>query len=275
MLPSRFLMSVKQILSTLLDRLTLSPDTTKQREKELSASNGTIKKNTNRLDQVHIDALPSQQQENCAAASPEREKLLSRIAEAVPEVLLLYDISRQSCVYVNSQLATTLALTAGNLAALEPSLFENLLYPDDFSLFSEHVGKCAAMADGDVFEAEYRFRHANGEWRWFHYRDTVFTRDSAGAPHQMLCAARDISNHKRHQETLRDQAVQAALVRLVSHVSYEINTPLANLRNMLFLLKNAVASDHPDTKYVQWMEEEIERIAQTLRRLSAPSQVSS
>jgi PAS domain S-box-containing protein len=266
---------MKQILSALLGRFTLAQDATKQRGKEPGASGVILEKNTRHLDQEQINALQSHHQEKWLTSPQEREKLLSRIAEAVPDVLLLYDISRQSCLYVNPQLATTLALTAGSLETLGPAVFESLLYPDDFSLFSEHVGKCAAMADGDVFEAEYRFRHANGEWRWFHYRDTVFTRDGAGMPRQILCAARDISGYKRHEETLRDQAVQAALVRLVSHVSYEINTPLANIRNMLFLLKNAVASDHPDTKYVQWMEEEIERIARTLRRLSAPSQANS
>jgi nitrogen-specific signal transduction histidine kinase len=86
-------------------------------------------------------------------------------------------------------------------------------------------------------------------------------------PNHMLCAAYDINDYKRNEEALRNQEVQDALFRLISLISYEINTPLANIKNILFLLRTS-ASDQSDIRYLQWMEEEIERLARIPRRLS-------
>jgi nitrogen-specific signal transduction histidine kinase len=90
----------------------------------------------------------------------------------------------------------------------------------------------------------------------------------------MLCAARDITLRKRNEETVRNLEVQAALSHMASYVAYEINKPLANIKNMLFLLRNVVTPDHPDTKYLRWTEDEVDRIAQTLRRISTVSQLN-
>jgi PAS domain S-box-containing protein len=203
-----------------------------------------------------------------------QEQLFYQVFEALPDVSLLYDIATKNWVYVNRQLAAALELPIEKIEEMGMALFESLLCPEDFSLFCEHMRNCAMMADGDIFEAEYRFRHANGEWRCFHYRDTVFTRDSEGRPRQMLCAARDITLRKRNEETVRNLEVQAALSHMASYVAYEINKPLANIKNMLFLLRNVVTPDHPDTKYLRWTEDEVERIAQTIRRISTVSQLN-
>jgi len=205
--------------------------------------------------------------------SQAQEQLFYQVFEALPDVLLLYDIATKNWVYVNRQLAAALELPIEKIEGMGMALFESLLCPEDFSLFCEHMRNCAMMADRDIFEAEYRLRHANGEWRCFHYQDTVFTRDSEGRPRQMLCAAQDITLRKRNEETVRNLEVQAALSHMASYVAYEINKPLANIKNMLFLLRNVVTPDHPDTKYLRWTEDEVERIAQTIRRISAVSQL--
>ena len=219
-----------------------------------------------RLNPSQTAALLPSDIEDCFYSTQGREKFFSKMAEAVPDALFLYDIPQKSCLYTNPQFWIALGMTEGAIEDLQPTLFYCLLHQEDFLLFTEHIEKCTAMADGAVFGAEYRFRHANGESRWFHYRDTVFTRDNDGMPSHMLCAAYDINDHKRNEEALRNQEVQNALVRLISLVSYEINTPLANIKNILFLLRTS-ASDQSDIRFLQWMEEEIERLARIPRSL--------
>jgi PAS domain S-box-containing protein len=264
---SRAITLLKQTLFSVFGQRAILQNSVEQEENTFDANSTTARKKTDQLKSQPTIFLPLNDDTNRVGILQEREKLLCKVVEAIPDILLLYDIPRKDCLYVNRQLATALELSMESIERLGAALLKNLLYPDDFSLFSEHIDKCVAMLDGDVFEAEYRFRHATGEWRWFHYRDTVFTRGEDGAPHLMLCAVRDINSHKQNEEISRDLQIQATLGRLTSHLAYEINTPLANIKNLLFLLKKTLTPDHPEAKYLHWTEDEVERIALTIRRI--------
>jgi len=201
------------------------------------------------------------------------KELLSLVAEAAPDMLLLCDISSRACAYVNRQVAVALGFSRKEIEAMGLSLFETLLHPEDRASFSDNWGSLAGLGDGDVCEAEYRFRHVDGAWLWFHCRATVFSRDGNGLPRQILCAARDITERRKYEEAIREGEVLEARNRLAARVAHDINNPLANIKNSLFLLRNALLPDHPDAKYLRWSEEEVDRIAQVVRRLSTASPV--
>lgn len=274
MSPFRAVTLIKHALSSVFGQA-MSKDLVTPQEGELQSSKTLVDQESLPLKPSRARELSASDNEGWGNSSQEREQLLCRVAETVPDALLLYDLSRKSWALINRQLITALALPTDTIEQAAGALFDRLLWPDDSLLFSEHLEKCATMADGEMFEADYRLRHATGEWRWFHYQDTIFTRDSSGAPRQLLCIARDITNRKRNEEALRDEAVQAALGRWTFHVSYEINNPLANIKNILFLLRDALTPDHPDAHYLAWTEDEVERIAQTIRRLSSFSRANS
>lgn len=202
---------------------------------------------------------------------PRPESLTSLVADATPDLLLLYDVALGGCIYVNRWLSSALGFSLVEVEKMGDALFKNLLHPEDFPTFSENLVRLARLGDGDVYETEYRFRHLNGEWRWFHCRATVFVRDPQGAPGQILYAARDVTEHRKIEEAQRQSEVFVALNRLIAHLAHEINNPLANVKNSLFLLRNALLPNHPDAKYLRWSEEEIERIAQAVRQISTTS----
>jgi PAS domain S-box-containing protein len=263
---------VKHALSLISAQFTMRRSATAQTPTQASAHEVFKEKAQTRDESLGKNKTSSDH--NAYWSDTSQEQLFHQVFEAPPDVLLLYDIATKNWVYANQQLAAALELPIGKIEKMGMALFESLLCPEDFSLFCDHLKNCAMMGDRDIFEAEYRFRHANGEWSCFHYRDTVFTRDDEGRPRQMLCAARDITLRKRNEETVRNLEVQAALHHMASYVAYEINQPLANIKNLLFLLRNVVTPDHPDTKYLQWTEDEVERIAQTIRRISTMSQLN-
>jgi PAS domain S-box-containing protein len=197
--------------------------------------------------------------------------VLRLLVDASPDLLFLYDISVRECLYVSRQIFTVLGFSPGEVETMGTLLLENLLHPDDVSLFSEQIRRLILLKDGEVDETECRLKHANGEWRWFHCRGTVLVRDSNGTPQQILGAARDITERKRNEEMLRDQEILAALGRMASRVAHEINNPLANIKNSLFLLKSTALRDHPDVKYLQWTEEEVDRITQVVKKITTPA----
>ena len=205
----------------------------------------------------------------------EKNELLSRLTDAIPDILFLYNLAKGCCAYVNRQLSAALGFTDSEIDGMGSALFENLLHPSDLQSFADSIEKLKAFQDDNIQETEYRLHHANGEWRWFHFRATIFTRDSSGLPDLILYAARDMTEHKKYEEVLRQGEVLTALSRMSMQIAHEINTPLANIKNSLFLLRKALFPDHPDTKYLQWSEEEVDRIAEIVRQISLQSRFES
>jgi signal transduction histidine kinase len=73
----------------------------------------------------------------------------------------------------------------------------------------EWVNEQYQLAEDDtVIETEYRMRHSNGEWRWLHTYNTIFTRDSNGEPRQILGTAQDITERKRLEQEVLEIAAQ-------------------------------------------------------------------
>ncbi len=241
----------------------------------------TFMRNLFRSRPVTITAQPKAEPQSYEWASsetvgcPQPESLTSLVADATPDLLLLYDVALGGCIYVNRWLSTALGFSSGEIEQMGNSLLKKLMHPEDLPSFSESLARLERLDDGDVYEAEYRFRHLNGEWRWFHCRATIFARTLTGAPGQILYAARDITQRRKIEEAQRQSEVFVALNRFVVHLAHEINNPLANVKNSLFLLRNALIPNHPDAKYLRWSEDEVEILAQVVQRFSTGSHSDS
>src|SRR5262245_4220814 len=77
------------------------------------------------------------------------------------------------------------------------------MHPDDWSPFLDHLGRLASLRDEETADFEYRMRHNNGAWRWFHSRDKVFTRNADGSVRDIIGAATDITERKIAEEKNR------------------------------------------------------------------------
>ena len=58
---------------------------------------------------------------------------------------------------------------------------------------------------GDGYSMEYRLRHKDGSYHWVEDKNRV-VRDAAGKPQQMVGVWTDITERKRTEERLREQA---------------------------------------------------------------------
>ncbi|WGV27456.1 PAS domain-containing protein [Halotia branconii] len=133
----------------------------------------------------------------------ESQQFVERIAETTPGILYVHDIVKQCNVYINSQVAEILGYTPQQVQEMGTELLLNLMHPDDLAQFLGMYERLGAFRDGNIIENEYRMRHANGEWRWFCSRDTLFTKDADGSPHQVVGTAFDITERKQIEEQLR------------------------------------------------------------------------
>ncbi|MEA5504369.1 PAS domain-containing protein [Halotia wernerae UHCC 0503] len=133
----------------------------------------------------------------------ESQQFIERIADTTPGILYVYDIVEQRNVYINGQVAELLGYTPQQIQDMGTDFLVNLMHPDDLAGFVEMHERFCSLQDGEIFENEYRMRHANGEWHWFCSRDTLFTRKGDGSPHQVVGTAFDITQRKQIEEQLR------------------------------------------------------------------------
>ncbi|MBI2807512.1 MAG: PAS domain S-box protein [Planctomycetes bacterium] len=192
------------------------------------------------------------------AALEESRRFVQQVAEMTPSVLYVYDLRKHCNVFVNRRLETFLghAWEENQDLALPTVLTE--VHPDDLPRAERAFEQCLAAEDGEVIETEYRIRHANGEWRWLHCRNTVFMRDDEGNPTQILGAAQDITDQKRLEEEVLEIAASEQR-RIGQELHDGTGQELTGLSMLADNLADAIRHDRPDDA------RRAERIAEGLR----------
>lgn len=142
----------------------------------------------------------------------ETQLFIQRVTDAVPGIIYIYDFLERRIIYLNNQISLLLGYGEEEVKNLKQEFMSRLMHPEDFTRFEGYCGQFLLATDEEVLDNEYRLKHANGEWRWFSSRDTVFTRGEDGSPQQILGTAQDITHRKLSEEMLklRERAIEAS-----------------------------------------------------------------
>jgi signal transduction histidine kinase len=79
-----------------------------------------------------------------------------------------------------------------------------------------------------------------------------------------VCYFRDISAQVKAEDALRKNEKLAAVGRLASTISHEINNPLESVTNLLYIIRDA-ASDESLLEYIHQAEQELNRASEVVR----------
>lgn len=178
-------------------------------------------------------------------ALQESQHLISRIMEASPDILYIYDLQEQCIVYVNQEIARLLGYEPQEIQAMGSNVWKYLLHPEDLPRLIAHHRRFLAASDTDILELEYRMRDREGNWLWFISRDTIFNRDIQDHPKQTIGAASDMTERKKVDAELRQtNAELARATRLkdefLANMSHELRTPLNAILGMAEGLQEGV-----------------------------------
>ena len=92
-------------------------------------------------------------------------------------------------------------------------------------------------------------------------------RDAAGNLIGASTIAREITDMKRAEKTLRATEKLAATGRLAASIAHEINNPMASVTNLLYLLQHHSTLDHTAKEYVKLAQEELNRVTHIVRQM--------
>src|SRR4051794_29155465 len=139
------------------------------------------------------EQLAEQELAELRRASAERYR---QLADAMPQIVWTSD-DEGNATYYNRRWFDYTGMADGEVDAIA---WSRVTHPDD--LPSVVARREQSLADGTVFEVEYRFRGADGTYRW-HLGRAVPIRDESGEIDFWIGTATDIDDRKRIEEAQR------------------------------------------------------------------------
>jgi two-component system CheB/CheR fusion protein len=130
------------------------------------------------------------------------------------------------------------------------------------------------IARGDVWRGEICNRAKDGSLYWV---DTTIVPvlDETGKPAQYISIRHDITDRKRSEVRLRDQASLATLGKMAAMVAHEVRNPLAGIRGALQVIGERLPSDsteHTVAKEIITRVDTLNEIVQDLLQFARPRQ---
>ncbi len=170
-------------------------------------------------------------------------RLSERVGALSPDLVIIYDTTKDLFVYGNRVAATFFGVAASDLQTLD---WTRYVHPDDVAVLTAgfHTSRV-----GDVpLEQQLRVRRADGEWRHLRSRTIALGARSDGTPLWTLTVAEDVSDQLALFEATRaakeaaEQAMRARSEFLAS-ASHELRTPLSAILGYADGLIEGVAGD--------------------------------
>jgi diguanylate cyclase (GGDEF)-like protein/PAS domain S-box-containing protein len=127
-------------------------------------------------------------------------QFISKVAEFLPLILYVYDISQDKIIFSN-RLADQLMGDEKTALYAENGFFFRGLQASDRTSFTEFLNQCQSAADDAAVEMDYRLKH-HESMSWFHHRAIVFSRMEDGSARLILNLAEDITDRKQNEENL-------------------------------------------------------------------------
>lgn len=140
------------------------------------------------------------------------ESFLSRITEAVPGMIVVYNIHTGEYIYVNRAVEKILGYKPEVFIRKGLPYVASLVHPNDMPILLEKNNKALEKAnskkyskiiDKSIVDFEYRMKHKNGSWRWLHTDGIVLSRNKDGKVEVVMNISIDITARKEAEETVK------------------------------------------------------------------------
>ncbi|MGH8490767.1 MAG: putative bifunctional diguanylate cyclase/phosphodiesterase, partial [Gammaproteobacteria bacterium] len=166
------------------------------------------------------------------------------------------------CAFVSRNLLETMGYAAEEMIA-DPEFWFARLHPEDRAPVQAHFAREGVPESGAI---EYRFRHADGSYRWFHDSYRLVRDEAAGHPLEVVGSWTDITARKAAEEASfsREQRTH--------YLAYhDALTDLPNRSLLLDRLSQALAQAERDSTQVAVLFTDLDRFKMVNDTLGHPA----
>lgn len=156
---------------------------------------------------------------------------IEQVARHAPGMLLVIDLLEYKITFINKWTADHLGISASEACKKERQYFQEILYPEDYSRFINHLSTCTALADEADCEIEVRLRVRGGDWHWFRIKNVAFRRDKHGKVAQAIGLGMDIQSQKDAEERAIEKQHELLNAQAFGHIgSFERELNSENIK---------------------------------------------
>jgi PAS domain S-box-containing protein len=132
-----------------------------------------------------------------------QQLLLTTIADATPDTILLVDVIEDRVIYANHQVSSHPDSADHEASASDDAERRRRVLEQDLFKRTAFMRGFTQPHDNKVREMEYRVKDAHGKWRWIWTRGKVFRRLPDGRVWQIILVGQDVTDKKENQQQLR------------------------------------------------------------------------
>ena len=178
---------------------------------------------------------------------------LDHLLASSPSIIYSTDArAAHRCTFVSRNLLATIGYAPEEMIA-DPEFWLARLHPEDRAPVLAHFPPEGVPESGVI---EYRFRHADGSYRWFHdsYR---LVRDEAGHPAEIVGSWTDITARKAAEEMARSR--EEKIQHFAYHAYHDTLTDLPNRSLLLDRLSQALVQAERDRTQIAVLFTDLDR----------------
>lgn len=197
----------------------------------------------------------------------DQKQRLSNVIEGTQAGTWEWNVQSGETIF-NETWAQLLGYTLKELEPVSIQTMLNLAHPDDLKE-ADRVLNQYYQGQRDVYEAEIRMRHKNGNWVWILSRGKVFSWNEEGQPLMMSGTHVDITYKKLKEEEIKStnsklKSANEELKSFASVASHDMKEPLRMISSFLQLLEKRYSTqlDEKGIQYINFAVDGAKRLSQ-------------
>ena len=199
------------------------------------------------------------EEEEVRVREADSQRFLAGVTAATPYILYVHDLRESRNLYSNRSLATHLGYGPEEAEGITRDPLPALVHPDDDVRVQQLLEQLASLGDGEIAETEARFRDAQGDWRWFRSRTSVFSRDDDGAPRSVFGAMEEITERRELERQINQTQKLEAVGQVAASIAHDFNNQLTAIGGFSELLLNEVGEDERASSYAAYVLAAVDR----------------
>ncbi|HUQ66272.1 MAG TPA: PAS domain-containing protein, partial [Flavitalea sp.] len=182
----------------------------------------------------------------------EQSNLASKVIEASPAITFLFDTINNKQTFVSGKVLEVLGYTPEEIIEMGSTFLLQLIHPRDMENLIMHMQNILKENKNEMSQAEFRFRHKDGSYRWLRTYEVIFSRNAEGEPVLILGKTFEITKEKETAIALEKRERELLEAQRLAHIgNYEWNIKENTSANSEEVLR--IFDMHEEQRYSQFM----------------------